>query len=423
MYRIVKKFGETVGNNITAQPQKAFSLLNAGYTVSGLVTKYFPDQRLLPHQKYATAVCNDIIHKPLRNPQSSAVVNLFFPCGLLQTMGITPQFVEGLSGYLNGAYTERAFIDFAENYGIPKTYCSYHKTLLGAALSDVLPKSRFIVNTTLVCDANTLTFRTLADHWKVPHFTIDVPTEYSDETVKYVADQFRKTSEFMEDVMGKKLDHEKLKAVLRSENRSLNYYSNYFQELPGKFLSNNLTSEMYKLFFTHILLGTDQAEHYFKQLLDDVRNAPQSNGEIRILWAHTLPYWQDSIKNVLNFSRRYQLLCCDLNFDSLIYIDEDHPYESMARKLLLNTMCGPTKKRADKLLEMANLLRADGMVYFNHWGCKRTLGSAELIKDMLEAADIPVLILDGDGCDRDNINDGQMSTRLQAFLEILEAAK
>lgn len=44
MYRIVKKFGDTVGNNITAQPQRAFSLLNAGYTVSGLVTKYFPDK-------------------------------------------------------------------------------------------------------------------------------------------------------------------------------------------------------------------------------------------------------------------------------------------------------------------------------------------------------------------------------------------
>ena len=423
MHRIVKKFGETVGKNITTQPQKALSLLNVGYTVSGLVVKYFPDQRLLPHQKYAAAVCNHTIHKPLKDPGNSAVVNLFFPCGLLQAMGITPQFVEGLSGFLNGAYTERAFIDFAENYGIPKTYCSYHKTVLGAALSGVLPKSKFIVNTTLVCDANTLTFRTLADHWKVPHFTIDVPAEYSAETVKYVANQFRRMSEFMEDVIGRKLDHEKLKAVIRSENRSLKMYRDYFQELPGKYLSNNLTSEMYKLFFTHILLGTDQAEHYFKQLLKDVRNAPLSNGEIRILWAHTVPYWQDSINNVLNFSHKYHLLCCDLNFDSLIPMDGDHPYESMARKLLLNTMCGPTKKRADKLLEMANLLHADGVVYFNHWACKLTIGGAALIKDMLEAADIPVLILDGDGCDRDNINDGQMSTRLQAFLEILEAAK
>lgn len=423
MYSIVKKFGEAVGNNITTRPQRALSLLNAGYTASGLVVKYFPDKRLLPHQKYAAAICNETIHKPLREPQNSAVFNLFFPCALLQAMDITPQFVEGLSGYLNGAHTERAFIDFAENYGIPKTYCSYHKTLLGAALSGVLPKSRFIANTTLVCDANILTFRTLADHWKVPHFTIDVPSEYSKETVQYVAGQLRKMSESMEDVIGKKLNHEKLKAAIRRENHSLKMYLDYFQELPGKFLSNNLTSEMYKLFFTHILLGTVQAEHYFKLLLEDVRNAPQSKGEIRILWAHTVPFWQDSINNLLNFSHKYQLLCCDLNFDSLVPLDEAHPYESMARKLLLNTMCGPTKKRADKLLEMAKLLHADGVVYFNHWGCKRTLGGAALIKDMLESAGILVLILDGDGCDRDNINDGQMSTRLQAFLEILEAAK
>jgi benzoyl-CoA reductase/2-hydroxyglutaryl-CoA dehydratase subunit BcrC/BadD/HgdB len=32
-------------------------------------------------------------------------------------------------------------------------------------------------------------------------------------------------------------------------------------------------------------------------------------------------------------------------------------------------------------------------------------------------------VLDGDGCDRENVNDGQMTTRLQAFLEILEKRK
>ena len=31
-----------------------------------------------------------------------------------------------------------------------------------------------------------------------------------------------------------------------------------------------------------------------------------------------------------------------------------------------------------------------------------------------------MLTLDGDGCDRRNIKDGQMRTRLEAFLELLE---
>ena len=34
---------------------------------------------------------------------------------------------------------------------------------------------------------------------------------------------------------------------------------------------------------------------------------------------------------------------------------------------------------------------------------------------------IPMLILDGDGIDRRNSHDGQIRTRLEAFLEMLEA--
>ena len=35
--------------------------------------------------------------------------------------------------------------------------------------------------------------------------------------------------------------------------------------------------------------------------------------------------------------------------------------------------------------------------------------------------DVPMLILDGDGIDRRNSHDGQIKTRLEAFLEMLES--
>ena len=37
-----------------------------------------------------------------------------------------------------------------------------------------------------------------------------------------------------------------------------------------------------------------------------------------------------------------------------------------------------------------------------------------------EEAGLPTLVLDGDGCDERNVADGQMVTRLNAFLEQLE---
>ncbi len=420
---IINKFGGVVGKSIQKKPQRSLQLLKAGYYVSGKQMKHLPNQKLLPHQRYAAVISNGAIRAPLERPENSAVVSVFMPCEMLHASDITPQFTEGMACYLNGAGCEQAFIRFAEDKGIPQTYCSYHKILLGAALSGVLPKPRFIANTTLACDANNNTFRTLSDFWGVPQFTLDVPDRETPDTVAYVAGQLSDLKSFIEEVAGKKLKDEDLKTIIRRENSSIQLYRRYFEELAKKNLPNNMTSEMYKIFMTHILLGTKAAKRYFELLLKDTQAAADSGKEIRIIWVHTLPFWQDSIKNIFNQSRKYHILCCDMNFDSMIELDESRPYEAMAQKLLCNTMRGPGKRRTEKILETAKALHADGIVYFCHWGCKQTLGNAYPAKEQLDNAGIPILILDGDGCDTGNVNDGQMHTRLQAFLEILEARK
>jgi len=417
---IVKKFGQIVGSNIEKHPKISQNLLRFGYACSGLQMKYFPEKHLLPNQIYSSVACNRLIRYPLSNPENSAVVNIFFPCELLHAIGIKLGFIEGFSGYLNGACCERFFIDYIENAGMPKTLCSYHKALLGAAFSEVLPKPKFIMFTTMACDANIITFRALADFWKIPLFTVDIPSSNDEDSIKYVEEQLKQAVSFIEKNTNKKFDYEKLKEVIRRENRSMKLYKEYLKELSAKYIPNDVTSEMYKLFFTHILNGTEEAEKYFEMLLDDAKKTEETNDRIRILWCHTIPYWQKSIREFFNNSKKYQLLCSDLNFDAIVELDENKPLRSLAIKLLNNYVRGSAHSRAGKILDMAKYLKADGVVYFNHWGCKKTLGGSGITKKILEESGIPVLVLDGDGCDRKNINDGQMKTRLQAFLEILE---
>lgn len=420
MNKAVEKFGEIVGDNVGVSPSRALFLLRAGYRANLFKQKAFPDKRLLPHQRYVAVMSSKAILGPLSQPKRSAVVNLFFPCQILHAMDIIPQFTEGLACYLNGAASEQDFIEYAENSGIPKTYCSYHKVLLGASLSDVMPKPRFVASTSLACDANNSTFRTIAEHYKVPYYMVDVPSILNDETIEYVAGELREFTSMVEYIMGEKMDEERLRICIHRTNNSIKLYKKHLEFLSGKYLSGDVTSEMYKIFPTHILLGTEEAERYFELLLEDTRLARQSNGEKRILWVHTIPFWQESIRNVFNFSEYYQLLPCDINFDSLEELDESHPYESIARRLLLNIVNGRGENRAKKIIEMAKKLNAHGVVYFCHWGCKHTLGNAQMVSELLSKEGIPVLILDGDGCDRKNINDGQMITKLQAFLEMLE---
>ena len=69
--------------------------------------------------------------------------------------------------------------------------------------------------------------------------------------------------------------------------------------------------------------------------------------------------------------------------------------------------------------ELADTVGADGAVLFAHWGCKNTIGASSLIKRSLEREGLPTMVLDGDGCNPANASDGQISTRLQAFVEML----
>ena len=80
-------------------------------------------------------------------------------------------------------------------------------------------------------------------------------------------------------------------------------------------------------------------------------------------------------------------------------------------------------KIACDLVDEGMITESDGAVLFAHWGCKGTIGASSLIKQSLEKTGLPTMILDGDGCNPANTSDGQVSTRLQAFVEMLEKGK
>lgn len=152
MNKAIELFGNHIYKLTQCKPEKALEQLSFVYTAAGLQCKYFPTKLLLPARQYMQWAAADSAIKPLRNPQNSAIVSLYLPCEILHAMGIYQMFPEALSCYLAAAGSEKIFIETAENNGIPKTLCSYHKAFIGLAESGVLPKPEFIINTSLACD-------------------------------------------------------------------------------------------------------------------------------------------------------------------------------------------------------------------------------------------------------------------------------
>lgn len=417
---VVQTFGNIVSSQAEDHPQRAEKILYAGWRAQLLNLTLNPDKRLPRSRQYAAQVAMAKITKAMRHPDHAAAISLFTPYEPLEVAGIVPFSVEQMSAFIGGSKAERAFLDIAGNAGFSETMCSYHRTFLGAAACDMMPKPLFTVYTTLACDGNLITFPYIQNHFDIPGFCIDVPFERSEDSVHDVEEQLHQMVTFVEDCTHQRITDEALQQVVARGWRSALDYRRFIKASPGKRLPSDMTDDMYAFLLNHVLIGTPETERFCHMLADEMEKAPYSNG-LRLVWVHTMPFSQEPLIDRINFNDNAFVTACDLAADPMyVDIDPTKPYEAMARKLVYSCMNGPTQNRIDLTLQLCHDTEADGVVVFNHWGCKATLGVSHLIKDAVEAGGYPCLLLDGDGIDTANRSDGQTSTRFDAFLELLK---
>ena len=416
---IIEKFGAMVGDAALKDPEKARRLLLTGYRLQEQRLRFFPDKEIPSSGQYAALVVMKNMIQALAKPDNAAMVSIFVPGELVTAAGLTPYSVEAISCFLAGTKCEQAFLRKTLEEGFPETMCSYHRVFLGAALTKILPKPRCMIYTNLACDGNMMTFPYLKQTCDRPGFYIDVPYEKNRESVLYVADQLRKLKSFLEDVTGRKISEEAVRQSVLNSKKAAENYRKQLELRKDHDPVTSLTYELYAIFMCHLLAGSETAVRYTKLLLEDVKKAPKGEG-LHILWMHIMPFLQEPVKDVFNYSKTVHLSACDFVADGFRQMQSDDPYEAMAEKMVYCIYNGNVNQRIELAKELAKITNADGGILFAHWGCKGTIGASGLIKNSLEKAELLTMVLDGDGCNPANTSDGQVSTRLQAFLEMLE---
>ncbi len=418
MKDIIEFFGNYIGSITETNPDKARKRLLEAYRLFYFYQKYFPSKDSTKSSQILANSCMHTVIDSLSKPEETVLVSLFTPCELLYAFSLQPLCAEMFSSFLNGTKAERPFVLKAEENGISETYCSYHKILVGSILSGLFPRVSCIVNTSLACDANNLTFKFASHELGLPQYFIDVPYENTQEAIEYVKEELIELTKALESFTGKKLDIEKLKEITYRSNQTLALMRETIPYRKTRWLTNDLTSEMYEAILMHTGLGSKEALDYALQKLQDYQNAPTNNG-LKILWMHSNPFWQDAVKNVLNNKAEQHIVATELSFENW-FVEEDDPYTFMAKRLIYSSYNGQIQRRIQRNLEMAKELDVDGIICFCHWGCKQGSGCANLISKKMMEENYPILILNGDGVDRANASDGQISTRLEAFMEMLK---
>ena len=415
----VKAYGELIKKTAASHPVVARRLIYAGLLEEQLRMKLRPKKEMPQALRMLNYMSLNKVYKAIRHPENSCWTNIFAPVEIMQCFGLDCVSMECLSSFMSGFMIEDFLIDTAESEGIASTLCSYHKGFIGGADSGIFPPPPLSVTTSMVCDGNINTFRHVQQTKGVPSFVIDVPNENSAYAMEYVTGQLRELISMLEELTGKKMDMGQLSHRIEMENESKQCYLDFLKEEKHRFYPKTLTLEMYLLFATHLDVGSVDSLRFFQLLKEDVKKYPERSGP-NIFWVHLMPFYQETLQKYINYRSEYFIQAIDMNLDYMERLDPAHPLEALARKMLDNIYNGPYERKTEKIAELVKMMESDAVIHFCHWGCKQSSGGAMLLREKMQEAGIPMLILDGDAMDRRNSHDGQIRTRLEAFLEMLD---
>ncbi len=415
---LAERYIEYTKNLAQIDPQKGWGKMQFGFRANCLRTGFLPDKQITKGYQKLEDMMMKFVASALNHKRSYLWGNIFAPCEIFESMGLSMLSIECLSCYLTGFHMEEYFIDYAQSLGIAPTLCSYHKTFVGAVASQVVPAPSFAVTTSLTCDGNLNTFRYLEKKVGVPFFLLDVPYQDDEESVSYLAEQLKDMIIYIEKSLGCHCDMEKLKKSLEIENQTRKELRKFANLLQKHYYPGRIIHQLYLMMGTHLMMGRQEFLELVQFMIEEIKHCPPFLGK-RILWVHLLPFYQESLKKYFDCSKDYQIFAADIILDTMEEMNPNQPLESLAKKLLHNVFNGSYKHKANYIKEMADIFKPDAAIHFCHWGCKQADGGSAMLKEALKQENIPMLILDGDGIDKRNSHDGQIKTRLEAFLEMI----
>ena len=419
---VVDKYIDYVKEQTIEDPKKSWGKILLGFQANKLRTKILPKKGLAKGYQKLEAMMMSFVADALSHSESYVWGNIFSPCEITQCFGLRTLSIECLACYLSGYHLEDYFIDYAQNTGIAPTLCSYHKTFVGAIDSDAVPVPQYAVTTSLSCDGNLNTFRYLEKKRGVPFTFLDVPYGDDEASVEYLAGQLEEFTAELERRFGRRFEEDKLKEALRIENETRKELIRFFQLQSEYYYPGELISHLYMMMGMHLLIGTQEFLDLIRYMNEEIKTYPKFEGK-KILWVHLLPFYQESLNQCFNGSRDYQIIASDIILDSVEELDPEKPFHSLAKKIIRNMYNGSYFHKAQLVGQLADTLKPDAVIQFCHWGCKQSSGGSVLLKEEMQKKGIPMLILDGDGIDKRNSHDGQIKTRLEAFLEMLDTEK
>lgn len=357
--------------------------------------------------------------------------SMFVPSEILFAMGLRPFSVEIAAalfskfGQISQGFTEADLAD------IPTDVCSFHRAAIGLAYTGIYPPPLALAGTTAICDSNLKTIKICESMTGKKSFIVDVPYDFNDNSIKYVTHQLLNLTKFLEETTGKKMNKGPLAKAIELSNSAREKMLEVNNLRKGPLVSFEGQDALGFMIPSHLLIGSEYSVDFYTTLQRELqeqislakRNGTGPKEEIRLLWLELKPYFKTDLFDKISNAGNVRIVFEEINHVYWEQLDPDKPYESLARKMISYHNNGPLENRINVIKKLIKDYYVDGIIVFSTWGCRRNNAAIPTLKKELVKIGCPLLNLDGDCVDDSNYMSGQVATRVEGFIEMMNNRK
>jgi benzoyl-CoA reductase/2-hydroxyglutaryl-CoA dehydratase subunit BcrC/BadD/HgdB len=376
------------------------------------------------------------------------------PSEMLRALDIIPIFGEPFGAVCAAQGVAHDLLEATEASGYSKNLCDYARCWVGAALtgkglSGKMPEADFVISSKNDCNTHIKWWENVARIVDKPLFVIEspmVPHGLKKHHIEYYKVQLYKLKESLEGHAKRKIDEEQFIQIAVYSRQASEMWTK-IMELCKARPSPLDVKTMFSLMVPAInLRGTKEAIDFYTRLYEEVQDrvdrqiAAEADEEYRLIWDN-IPLWY----NLRMFRQLQEEGAVCITSPYCGQFGSGHKkYAAAEDEVSLYDWSWSEPKNLDQALEMMAETYAcagtgmdprikyriyddmikdyqiDGVVVHSNRGCVG-LSKAQLdvMRYVQETHDIPVLIFESNAADPEEYSEGQISTRLQAFLELL----
>ncbi len=382
------------------------------------------DTRLRASKRLAEMVV-DLSRNAYKKKKPVVLTSLWSPSEIFYALDIIPINPESVAANLANFGLADEYLGIAEKHFHPPETCSVLRCAAGAAIEKLFPQPAAVVATTHLCDAGAKMSSMASRIYGCQYFLIDMPQERGEEAVSHVAQQLEEMAYGLSDIVGKKLDKEKLSRAIELSNKARTYAiqaNEMRQAVPTPMRGSEALGYLYLI---GLGFGAKQTLAIYRTMAQELRKrvakkfTPIEEEKYRLLWLHIKPYFRNNLFRYLERERKAAIVFDEINYIFWPELDPQRPFYSVAQRLVSNLLNGSMDDYLEILLRLAEQYKIDGVVHYAHWGCRWNYGRLKIVKEAFQEKGIPIISIDCDSASERNYFEGQIRNQIDSFLDMI----